>query len=150
MLAKIKLYFEQFISIESTSPEDEKHALNLAIAAIMIEMIGIDNRVDKTEVESLNKTLMKQLKLDTNEVNELNQLAQQELSSSTDYHQFTSLINSHFELSKKCEIIEALWHLAYADRKIDSHEEHYLRKISELLHVPHSEFIKAKLKVIPN
>ena len=150
MLNKIKLYFEQFISIETTSPEDEKHVLNLAVAAIMIEMIGIDNQVDHTELESLNKALMKQLKLDINEVRELNQLAQQELSSSTDYHQFTSLINSQFELTKKCEIIEGLWSLAYADGKIDSHEEHFLRKISELLHIPHSQFIKAKLNVIPH
>jgi uncharacterized tellurite resistance protein B-like protein len=150
MLTKIKLYFEQFICIETRSPEEEEHALNLAVAAIMIEMIGIDNQVDQSEIDSLNNTLVQQLKIDIDEVSQLSQLAQQELSNSTDYHQFTSLINSHFELTKKCQIIQALWQLAYADGEIDSHEEHFLRKISELLHIPHSQFIKAKLKVVPH
>jgi uncharacterized tellurite resistance protein B-like protein len=150
MLAKIKVYFEQFISIQTHSPEEESHALNLAVAAIMIEMIGIDNQVDQAEIESLNTALKNHLKIEENEVNQLRQLAQQSLSTSTDYHQFTSLINSHFELAKKYQIIEALWQLAYADGRIDSHEEHFLRKIAELLHVPHSQFIKAKLSVIPH
>ena len=148
MLRKIKIYFEQFISIKTSSPEDTQHALNLAVAAIMIEMVGIDNQIDSAELNQLNGVLMQQLNLKESEVLELNQLAQQELSNSTDYHQFTSLINAHFEPAQKRDIIESLWKIAFSDGKIDSHEEHFLRKIADLLFIPHSEFIQAKLKLI--
>lgn len=150
MLKKITLFFEQFISIETTSPEDEKHALNLAVAAIMIEMVGIDEQVEQSELAQLNHVLMSQLGLGESEVKKLSQLAQQELSNSIDYHQFTRLINSHFDMDKKYLIIESLWKIAYSDGRVDSHEEHFLRKISDLLFIPHSQFIKAKLKVLPH
>jgi uncharacterized tellurite resistance protein B-like protein len=37
-----------------------------------------------------------------------------------------------------------LWQLAYADQTIDKFEEHLIRKLAELLHVPHKHFIQAK------
>jgi len=150
MLNKIKSYFEQFISIETVSPEQEKHALNLAVAAIMLEMVQMDNTVKLSELARLDQVLIKQLEIEPTELEELNKLAKQELTNSVDYHQFTSLINEHFAMDKKCEVIQSLWQIAYADGKVDSHEEHFLRKISDLLFLPHSEFIKAKLRVIPD
>ena len=40
-------------------------------------------------------------------------------------------------------LIEQLWDIAYADGVIDKYEEAAIRKVSELLYVPHSDFIKA-------
>ncbi len=150
MLNKIKSYFENFINQPTESIEEQTHAINLAVAAIMLEMVSMDQQITASEIEQLNITLKNQLDLSTSEISELNRLARQELNNSVDYHQFTSLINSHFEMNKKIDIIEHLWKIAYADGKVDSHEEHFLRKISDLLFVSHSEFIKAKLRVIPH
>ena len=44
--------------------------------------------------------------------------------------------------------MKAMWEIAYADGKLDKYEEHYLRKVSELLYIPHSQFIQQKLAVI--
>ena len=44
------------------------------------------------------------------------------------------------------EIIEYLWRVAYADAYIHKYEEYYIRKIADLLHVSHSDYIKTKLK----
>jgi uncharacterized tellurite resistance protein B-like protein len=44
-------------------------------------------------------------------------------------------------------VLEMLWRVAYADRHLDAHEEHLLRELAELLYLPHSEFIRAKLTV---
>ena len=148
MLNKIKSYFESFINQPTESIEEQTHAINLAVAAIMLEMVSMDEQITASEIKQLNNTLEKQLKLSTSEITELNRLARQELNNSVDYHQFTSLINSQFEMNKKIEIIEHLWKVAYADGKVNSHEEHFLRKISDLLFVPHSEFIKTKLRVL--
>ena len=37
--------------------------------------------------------------------------------------------------------------VAYADGHVDKYEEHYLRKLGNLLYVPHSVFIQTKLEV---
>jgi uncharacterized tellurite resistance protein B-like protein len=42
------------------------------------------------------------------------------------------------------EIIERLWQIAFADNHLDKHEEHLVRKVADLLHVPHRDFIAAK------
>jgi uncharacterized tellurite resistance protein B-like protein len=47
---------------------------------------------------------------------------------------------------EKNNIIENLWRVAYADSYIDKYEEYYIRKIADLLHISHSNYIKAKLE----
>jgi uncharacterized tellurite resistance protein B-like protein len=42
-----------------------------------------------------------------------------------------------------------LWSVAYADDKLDRYEEYYVRKIADLLYISHSDYIKAKLSVMP-
>jgi len=37
-----------------------------------------------------------------------------------------------------------MWEVAYADGRIDRYEEHLIRKISELLHLSHKDFITGK------
>lgn len=146
MLAKITTFFERFILVESENV-DPQQALNLAVAALLVEMLHADGDVDPKEQQNLHKILLEQYNLSTQQINELTQLATEELHLATDYYQFTSLINEHFERTQKVKIIEQLWQIAFADGKVDSHEEHYLRKIADLIFVPHSEFIKAKLRV---
>ena len=39
-----------------------------------------------------------------------------------------------------------LWDIAYSDGRIDKYEDYTIRKISDLLYIKHSDFIKAKLR----
>jgi len=43
-------------------------------------------------------------------------------------------------------VLNMAWKIARVDNIIDKHEEHRIRKISELLHLSHTDFIKAKIK----
>ena len=47
-----------------------------------------------------------------------------------------------FELQE--HIVELLWQGAYADGHVDKYEEHLVRKIADLIHVPHRAYIRAK------
>jgi uncharacterized tellurite resistance protein B-like protein len=77
-------------------------------------------------------------------VAELLRCAERERADSTDYYQFTSLINGEYDGARKAELIELMWRIAYADDALHRYEEHLIRKIAELLYVPHSAFIAAK------
>ena len=75
-------------------------------------------------------------------------MAEQERNDATDYHQFTSLINKNFTAQQKVKIVECLWQVAFADGALHEHEEHLVRKIAELIYVPHRAFINAKHRVL--
>lgn len=61
-------------------------------------------------------------------------------------YQFTSLLNRHFSAEQKERIIEHLWRVAFADAKLSAWEQHLVRKVADLLYVPHSVYIAAKLR----
>ena len=46
----------------------------------------------------------------------------------------------------KKRLIKSLWNVAFADGKLDKYEEHLIRKISDLIHISHSDFINQKIK----
>ena len=57
---------------------------------------------------------------------------------------FYSLINKSYSLEQKVELIESLWKVAFVDGDLDMHEEYLVRKIADLLYVPHASLMKTK------
>ncbi len=57
---------------------------------------------------------------------------------------FTDVINEKFDADHKFVLMERLWKVACADDRLDKYEEYTIRKIADLLHVPHRKFIQAK------
>lgn len=147
MLKAIKSFFEQHLVVSSMSGPSKEHTLRLATAALLIEMMGMDDEIQEAEERVLLSLLQSRFSITSVETEQLVDLAKAELIDSTDYYQFTSLINSTFEYSDKIHVIELLWQIAYADKILDKDEEYFVRKISELLYVSHSDFIAAKLRV---
>jgi uncharacterized tellurite resistance protein B-like protein len=70
--------------------------------------------------------------------------AAEEAKQATDYFQFTSLINKHFSQEQKIEVVENLWQVAFADGHLDAHEQHFMRKIADLLYISHADYVAAK------
>jgi uncharacterized tellurite resistance protein B-like protein len=47
---------------------------------------------------------------------------------------------------RKLRIVRALWGVAFADGRLCAHEEHLMRRVADLLHVPHAANMIAKLR----
>ena len=54
-------------------------------------------------------------------------------------------INEKYSNDQKKNFITMAWEIARADNTVDKHEEHRIRKLSELLYVDHKDFIKSKI-----
>ena len=147
MLKKIQQFFETHFSMSEASGTDISHQLNLAAAALLVEMSMQDEQVDASETQAVKAALISVLGLSAGEADELYQLAEEEKHNATDYHQFTRLIVEHYSQPQKIQLIEALWRIAYADNVLDSYEEHMVRRISDLIYVSHKDFIQAKHRV---
>ncbi len=127
--------------------QDSEHALQLATAALLVEMTRANNQVTDEERQAVDEALREVFDLTDEETRELVRLAELEIADSASLFQFTQLIDKAFPMERKIMIIEMLWRVAYSDACKDKHEEYLVRKIADLLHVPHAAFIRARHKV---
>lgn len=148
MLRRIKNFFEEHLAPERVAGgQDTEHVLRLAIGALLLEMTHMDGEVWPEQREAVEAAVLEHFDLAADETAELLELAEAERADSTDYFQFTSLINRAYTPEQKIELVELLWRIAYANESLHIYEEHLVRKVADLLYVPHSAFIAAKHKV---
>jgi len=130
MLAKIKALFDDNLT-PAGGPEPGAHrsaqAVQLASCALLLEMVRIDKQTAVVEEKTLLTAMQRTFNISAEQADRLVQLAHEELEQSTDYFQFTSLINEQFSQAQKIEVIEAMWQIAYSDHEIDAHERHLMR-----------------------
>jgi uncharacterized tellurite resistance protein B-like protein len=146
MLNQIKLFFEQHLAL-SAPEETTEEKLQLATIVLFLEMMYMDDKVEPREQEIILSLIHQNLSLTAEQTDSLIELAEQQRKAATDYFQFTSLINKKYSLEQKIRLIESLWKIAFIDGVLDMNEEYLVRKIADLLHVPHTNFIMAKNRV---
>jgi uncharacterized tellurite resistance protein B-like protein len=145
MIASIQEFFSQFI--EPGTRQDAAGsvpALQVATAALLLEMMRMDDHFAAAERVAIATTLRQQFGLDAGQLEQLLALAEQQAAQASDYYQFTSLINKTCSAAQKITIVENLWLVAMADGHLDAHELHLMRKLTDLLHVGHADNIAAK------
>lgn len=145
MLKSIREFFENHIAATPT-PSDERHSIQLATAALLVEVARIDNQSTEDERAAVLRAVREKFELEAGEAAALIELAEAEMKQANDYFQFTSLVNRHFTQEQKLRIIELMWRVAYADAELSAHENHLMRKIGELLHITHGDYIAAKMR----
>ena len=147
MIKRFKQYFEKHLSPAAGDEAVDQDRLHLATAALLVEMSRADGEVHEDEQAAVARAISKAFDIGEQKTAELIELAEVEITDATCYHQFTSLINKNFSKQQKAQVVEMLWEVAYADAEMEKYEEHLLRRLSDLLYVPHAEFIQSKLRV---
>ena len=147
MLPSIKKFFDSYLHAPvSEKNEALEQRLRIATVALLLETARADFDVQEEELAAVAANARQYFNLDETQTGKLMQLAEQEASDATCYYEFTSLINSEFTEQEKIHIIELMWQIAYTDKVLEKYEEALVRKIAELLYVPHSAFIASKLR----
>jgi uncharacterized tellurite resistance protein B-like protein len=146
MFEGIQEFFDKRIRSTSGEPANMERALQLATAALLVEVSRADHEIKDDERRVISDAVRKTFNLSEHDTELLVRLAEEEAQTATSTHQFTQLIDRHFAIEQKIHIVELLWNVAFADANKDRHEEHLIRRIADLIHVPHREFIDAKLR----
>lgn len=134
-----------FQNEESEDPTIDDKTSTKACIALLLETSMADEVLDESELQALKNTLQKDFLIDEDEIDELINLAKENVQDSTSLYEFTRDINDNFDATERVKLIESMWKIAYADGNIDKYEEHIIRKVSNLIYVAHSDFINAKL-----
>jgi len=150
MLKKIKEYISD-LGHESDEMhikgEKDKEIINNACAALLIETALADKVFNEEELSSMKQTLKIVYKVKEKDINELINESKKKVSESTSLYEYTRLINDLCDYEDKLRLISNLWSIAFADQQLDKYEEYLIRKISDLLHISHKDFIQQKLLV---
>lgn len=147
MLASIRNFFSEQMSLSAQREEARQHSMEMAVAALLIEVSRADLELAEVEKQSVEKTLRRKFSLSDDELEHLVKLAKVEVEESVSIYQFVQLVNDNYEYADKVKLVEAMWEVAFADGALDKYEDHMIRKIADLIHVSHSDFIQRKLKV---
>lgn len=149
MLKAITRFLEDHLQREGNDPaiRDHEQELRVASAALAVEALRADQEVGAEERHAAMRGLGKLFRLTPEETQELMGLAEQEADDHTSLFQFTHVVDRNYPREDKIRLVELLWQVVYADGHKDAREEHLVRKIADLLHVPHRDFIQARLRV---
>jgi len=145
MIKRIKDLLSNFSNQEEVIEDEKISSLDKACSALLIEVAYADKVFDESEINSLRKSLKETYDIDEEIINELISDAKKTIDESTSLYEYTRVVNDEFDYSDKLELLSRIWKLAFADGNLDKYEDHLIRKISDLIHISHSDFIKIKL-----
>jgi uncharacterized tellurite resistance protein B-like protein len=147
MIDKIRDLFQRRVAPQAAEPTPAgEHALRLATAALLFEVVRADGTVAPEERSVMQAAVQSAFGLDVDETRELAELAEAESRAAVSLYEFTRVVDESFSPEQKKRVVELLWLITFADTHKDPLEEHLVRKIAGLLHVPHPDFIDAKIR----
>ena len=146
MLPNLREVFAALTAPLGASAQEVAHTVQLATAVMLVEVMRADGHFDPAERLAVIDILRAEFALSDDQTAPLVELAEQTVSGSTDWFEFTSHINAQFDMEAKVRIIEYMWRVAYADGHLSEHERHTMWRVSDLLHVPHGAYINAKIR----
>ena len=140
-------FFKKFF--KKNNDDNEKMSdISLACAIILIEVSYSDFEIKDVEIEKMIRFFEKDLNLSKEKALWLNEEAQKLHKDTNCLRKYIRLINESYTKKEKIKLINIAWKIARADNEVDKYEEHRIRKISELLYLNHSDFIKEKIDTI--
>ena len=132
------------ITVDELESFDDE--LILATCILLLEVSKSDDSFDDIEKEKILSILEQNFNLNIKQTNFLFKIADKKNDDMISLYEWTAKINELCSYSDKKKLMKFLWDVAYADGRIDKYEDYTIRKISDLLYVKHSDFIKAKLR----
>ena len=138
----IKSWFQ--IKVVQTSEQDLDHALKIATATLLVEVMRADFVVQPAEQQRLRDLLETQFQLTAAELDAIISEANDRADQMVSLQHITRLMNEHYDHTMKLRVVEMMWSLIFADGEKDHYEEHLIRQVAELLYLSHAEFIQAR------
>jgi uncharacterized tellurite resistance protein B-like protein len=148
MLSKLNALFDRAFGAErQPSAAEREHALRVATALLLIEVARADYADDLAEDAAMRESLQKFFSLDAADARLLLEEAGREADHAVELQQFTRRLHEQLSVAEKHRVVEMLWQVAYADHRLDKHEDHLVGRIAELLYVTRSDLIRIRNRV---
>lgn len=136
---------KQLFAPASQEPEKaDAHQLTVAATALMVQLSRVDNDEDDAELRTIVDCAVRTHEVTREEAEEILKDALSQADDSTSLYEFTGMLNEHLDQQEKQALLESIWRVAFADGRIDMYEEHLIRRMADLLHLNHREYMQAR------
>lgn len=126
----------------AASADDERQ---LATAVLLLEIARADYAHHEAELTALRAGLAREFQVSEAALDALLDQAALRAKQSVSLYEFVKTLNDTMAPEAKRGLLRLLWDVAHADGRVDPHEEHLIRQLADLLHLPHADFIRTKL-----
>lgn len=125
------------------APDDAR----IAVAALLVAAAHADHRYEEDERELIERVLMGRYGLNRPAAVALRADGEAAEAAATDIYRFTALIKQHVPLEERTAVIESLWRVMLVDGVRNDHEDHLMRRITDLLGVDPRDSVAVRQRV---
>jgi uncharacterized tellurite resistance protein B-like protein len=131
----------------SAAPEDREHALRVATALLLIEVARADYEADLVEDDAIHAEIKRFFGLDDAQAMLVVREATRQADHAASLQSFTRRLVDSLSEAERERVVEMLWRVALADRRLDKHEDYVVRQVAELLYVSQSDLIRLRNRI---
>jgi uncharacterized tellurite resistance protein B-like protein len=145
MFGLIKKIIGNSTEEKNTGNNNEQDA-HIALCVLLLEAAHVDGECSDEEMEHIVSTLTTECNVSRQDIDELIASGQKERKDSVDLFRFTRYMNNNFSKDEKIAVMESVWRIIHIDAHLETHEDHFAHKLSNLLRLTHSDLIDAKIR----
>lgn len=143
-------YFKEIFSNEADTENKmsgNNRKLEIAACALLLEIAKADDNFSSDEKNRVSEIMKEIFHLSSEEVKDIIAASEESMENSISLYEFTDVLNHQLNNDDKYQILKYLWQIAYIDGNLDKYEDHYIKTISNNLHLYNKDRIAAKLEV---
>ncbi len=144
MFSSLVSFLEERLAADPKATPIPRDELRIAAAALLVEMVRADFDESPEELARARELLTERYGLDAPDAERLLDAARREADHAVSLFRFTHLVNQHFTMPDKLALMGMLWDVAYADGRIDKHEDALMHKLADLMYVPLVDLMRLK------
>ena len=136
--------FKKIFKKEKKENSEDK---NILVAALLIHAAKIDENYSDIEKKIIKEALINLNNINSDQAEELMNLAEKKEEGSNQMIEFTREIKKH-PMEFRLKIIEIIWKIVYSDDVSDNYESNLIRRICGLLYISDKDngIIRTKVK----
>jgi uncharacterized tellurite resistance protein B-like protein len=130
--------------VQPDAPAHERRHLQVAVAVLLHEARRSDYAEGDAESDIAVRALAEIFGVDPRESAALLEEGRARAAQLSSFYAPLSVIKRDFSLEQRILLVEHLWRISFADGQLNLYEDHYVRKIAHLLHVPNTQSMLAR------
>lgn len=138
--------------LQAGGPQDrvrrDRSQLEHAAAALLVEAAALDGHFDAAERATIARLLKERFSLSDAEVRDLIVEAEGIVANANELYTLSRAVKDGLAYEERVEIIEMLWHVAYADGHLHDFEANLVRRLAGLLYVSDRDSGEARKRVL--
>lgn len=147
MLEKFLAFITETVSGHAAERPFADNDYRLAAAALLIHVISLDGEPSVEELHKLQLVIEDRFNFDAARARQLIAAASAAEDESVDLYRFTSRINRNVDEAGRRRIVEMMWEMVFADRRVSELEESVVWRAADLLGLSARERLELRQQV---